>query len=142
MTKLLQYCALLLAIVLSSLQPASAGTVIANAGVAPGSLSRDHLFALFSMRVSRWPGGEPVTLIVYPDQHPAHARFVKRTLQIYPYQLRSIWDRYIFSGTAQAPVVVESAAQMLERVRRTEGAIGYLEESVRQPEGVDVIAIQ
>lgn len=117
--------------------------VIANAGVKVERLSDDELISLFSMRATRWPDGQAVTLVVFPDQNPHHVRFVKRDLKIFPYQLRHIWDRYIFSGTGQAPHVVTNRAEMLYWVGHIDGAIGYLD----QPPGPDqedvhVVAIE
>lgn len=116
--------------------------VIAHPGVQADSLSPTYLFSLFSLRTRHWPLGQPVTLIVFEDQHPAHNRFVKQTLGVFPYQLRSIWDRYIFSGAVQAPRAVGSAQDMLYWVRHTEGAIGYLESAVDDVQGVRVIEIK
>jgi hypothetical protein len=45
---------------------------------------------------------------------------------MFPYQLRRVWDRQLFSGTGQAPSVVTSQDEMLRRVAATPGAIGYV----------------
>jgi hypothetical protein len=55
-----------------------------------------------------------------------HARFAKNVLQVFPYQLQQAWDRLVFSGTGQAPLVVNSPGEMRRRVEETPGGIGYL----------------
>ena len=53
----------------------------------------------------------------------------QRKAECFPYQLRSAWDRLVFSGTGQAPDTVSSPEEMLARVAGTPGAIGYLTKS-------------
>lgn len=91
-------------------------------------LSRAELREIFFGRQTRWPDGSPLRVFVLPDKHPVHIRFAKEILGIYPYQLRSAWDRMIYSGTGTPPVVVESLEQMKKQIRITPGAIGYIEE--------------
>lgn len=92
-----------------------------------GQFDREELREIFFGRRTRWKDGSPVHVYVLPDNHPAHIRFAKEILGIYPYQLRSAWDRMIFSGTGTPPVVVDSLKQMQAQVNQTPGAIGYLE---------------
>ena len=60
---------------------------------------------------------------------------------IFPYQLRSAWDRLVFSGIGQAPIRVNSVEEMLDRVANTPGAIGYLWKT-NIDESVDVLQVQ
>lgn len=113
----------------------SAATYADNSRVAPFSLkelhkelSRDELREIFFGRRSQWPDGEPMRVFVLPDQHPLHIRFAKDVLGVYPYQLRSAWDRMVFSGTGVPPAVVESVEQMQIQIEQMSGSIGYLEE--------------
>lgn len=90
-------------------------------------LSRDDLREIFFGRRTRWPDGSPLKVFVLPDQNPLHIRFSKEVLGVYPYQLRSAWDRMVYSGTGVAPTVVESAEIMKALIRETPNAIGYME---------------
>lgn len=81
------------------------------------------------MRLHTWPDGTAIKVFVMPDDAPLHAAFSKEKLNVFPYQLRSAWDRLVFSGTGQAPDTVASAEEMLARVASTPGAIGYLTKS-------------
>ncbi|HNP26454.1 MAG TPA: hypothetical protein PKM20_06920 [Nitrosomonas sp.] len=74
-----------------------------------------------------WPNGKIIKVYVLPDNHPLHHDFAKEKLSVFPYQLRSTWDRLVFSGTGQAPITVSSNKEMLEKITNTPGAIGYLE---------------
>ena len=99
---------------------------IVNAGVPAASMNLNDARAAFGMRLLEWPDGTPVRVFVLDDDHPVHKEFVKKVLQVFPYQLRQSWDRLVFSGTGQAPQVVASQAEMLSKVGKTPGAIGYV----------------
>jgi hypothetical protein len=65
-------------------------------------------------------------VFVLPDDNPIHQRFAKEVLGVYPYQLRAAWDRMVYSGTGPAPIQVNTFEEMIERLRTTPGAIGYV----------------
>ncbi len=82
------------------------------------------------MRLRTWENGLPVSVFVLPDDAPLHSIFAKQKLNIFPYQLRSTWDRLVYSGTGQAPFIVHTELEMRTRIASTPGAIGYLSESM------------
>lgn len=90
-------------------------------------LSQNALRAIFGMRLRTWPDKSPIRVFVLEDAHPTHNQFAKTILSIFPYQLRRLWDRLVYSGTGQAPNTVGSQDEMRTRVATTPGAIGYLE---------------
>ena len=81
---------------------------------------------IFTMRLLRWPDGTRVRVFVFPDSSPVHREFAKQSLDLYPRQLRRVWDRNLFSGSGAVPVTVRSVDEMLKRIGETPGAIGYL----------------
>ncbi len=122
-------CALWLAVTGLSLAHggAFAAEAVVNAQVQEQSISTSDLRAIFTLRKRAWRDGTPINLVVLPDNDPLHQQFSKQQLRLYPYQLRQIWDRAVFSGTGAAPQLVRNAEEMLERVGATPGAIGYAE---------------
>jgi hypothetical protein len=111
----------------STVEAASGDTLIVHPDVDIQSLSQNEARLFLSMRLKQWPNGQPLRVFVLPDNHPLHERVVKSVLGVYPYQLRRAWDRQLFSGTGQAPAVVSTAAELIDRVAKTPGAIGYAE---------------
>jgi hypothetical protein len=91
-------------------------------------LTTEMVREIFFMRLSSWPDGSPIHVFVLPDNHPLHIRFAKEILGVYPFQLRSAWDRLVFSGTGVSPTTVESKEEMLERIKSTPGSIGYTDD--------------
>lgn len=100
--------------------------IVTHPGVSEKALSTNSLRSIFSMHLKTWPDGTKIRVFVLPDDDPLHQRFSKEKLNVFPYQLRSNWDRLVFSGTGQAPIKVNSSEEMLARVAGTPGAIGYL----------------
>ena len=117
----------------SSIGAATGDTLIAHPDVDVQSLSQNEARLYISMRLNQWPNGERVRVFVLPDNHPLHERAVKGILGLYPYQLRRAWDRQLFSGTGQAPVVVSTESELIDRVARTPGALGYAESGSLNP---------
>ena len=92
----------------------------------PTPITRYVLSAIFGMRLTTWPDGSAIRVFVLPDDNPIHTIFCKQILHIFPHQLRTAWDRLVYSGTGQAPVVLSSEQEMQTRIANTQGAIGYL----------------
>ncbi len=89
-------------------------------------ISRIALSSIFSMRLTTWPDGSAIRVFVLPDDNQLHSVFSKQILRLFPHQLRIAWDRLVYSGTGQAPVVLNSIDEMATRIANTPGAIGYL----------------
>lgn len=100
--------------------------VVVSPSLSKTKLDRDWLRAVFTMRVREWPDGSPIRVFVLPDDNPLSDQFYRERLGMYSYVLRRAWDRMVFTGTGLAPTVVRSEQEMLERVRSTPGAIGFM----------------
>jgi len=124
-----QLLAVLLLFVSSTAIPLEGGPtvdVIVSPSLASTKLDRRLLRALFTMRVRQWPDGSPVRVFVLPDDSPLSDQFYRERLGMYSYVLRTAWDRMVFTGTGFAPTIVQTEREMIERVRSTPGAIGYV----------------
>ena len=102
-----------------------AAELIANPGVSIDSLSASNARNIFTMRSQNWPDGSPIKVFVLRDENPLHKQFSKTHLHVFPYKLRRIWDRNIYSGTGNAPTTVDSEEEMIEAIATHPGAIGY-----------------
>lgn len=124
--KSILYCILLL-LAVGKAQANGHYEVVVHPDIHQETISVNVLRAIFSMRMKTWPNGHLIKVFVLPDDHPLHNDFAKEKLSVFPYQLRSTWDRLVFSGTGQAPFRVSSNEEMLKKIANTPGAIGYLE---------------
>ena len=110
----------------SEAQAADHYEIVTNLSVNEKILSVNSLRSIFSMRLKTWPDGTKIRVFVLSDDDQLHQIVSKEKLNVFPYQLRSTWDRLVFSGTGQAPIKVNSSEEMLAKIASTPGAIGYL----------------
>jgi ABC-type phosphate transport system substrate-binding protein len=101
--------------------------VITNITADTVSITTTQLRRIYSMRQTKWANGLPITIFVLSSTNPIHQKFCKDTLRLFPYQLDRIWDKLTFSGMGIAPTVVLNEEALIEAVRSTTGAIGYIE---------------
>jgi ABC-type phosphate transport system substrate-binding protein len=111
---------------------AQSASILVHQNVSIESLSQAQLRSIFTLRQTQWPDGSAITVIVMPDSAVLHQRFSREKLKLFPYQLNSIWDKHSFSGTGTRPVQAEDVAAMLQLLRTTPGAIGYVDHFTTQ----------
>jgi hypothetical protein len=116
--------------------------VIVHSGVSLDSVSRQYLLSIFSMQTRVWPDGHSVRVYILPPHKSEHQMFVKTELKLFPYQLVKIWDRSVFSGAGQSPMVVESFEEMLDKVSRNKGAIGYISRDMEVSSDVKTLHVE
>ena len=118
-----------------------AESIIANVSVGENVVSKNQLRLYFSQRLTQCKDGSAVKLIVLPDNHPLHLEFCNKVLSLYPYQLRKVWDRQVFSGTGQTPITLDSENDVLDAVSRTPGSIGYVSGRT-QYDGIKILEME
>lgn len=100
--------------------------IIAHPTTPRDTLTLNQARTIFSLRARQWPNGTPITVVVLRDQNSTHKAFLRNTLNILPHQLRRHWDRYVYSGIGQGPLVVDNQEEMVKTVNKIPGAIGYI----------------
>lgn len=115
---------------------------ITSPDVATNSLSATQARLLFGMRLHQWDDARPVKVFVLPDSHPVHVDYCKSVLHVFPHQLRTVWNRQVFSGTGQAPVEVRNEEELLDRVANTPGAIGYISREKAEKSKVRLLEVR
>lgn len=100
--------------------------VVAHPSVDARTLKVGQLRRIFSMRQATWPNGQNTQVFVLKSDHEVHEYFCKSQLSMFPYQLERLWNKLIYSGLGESPVQVSDLSEMLERIRLTPGAIGYV----------------
>ncbi|MBA6232769.1 MULTISPECIES: hypothetical protein [unclassified Colwellia] len=105
----------------------SAVEVITNNSADIASIKTTQLRRIYSMRQVKWANGVPITIFVLSSTTKIHQQFCKETLRLFPYQLDRIWNKLTFSGMGIAPTIVSSEQELIQAVKSTTGAIGYIE---------------
>lgn len=99
--------------------------IIASSHVKTTTLSLKNLRHIFFMRQHEWADETPIKVYVLNDNNSLHKEFSKENLGVFPYKLRRSWDRNVFSGTGQAPTVLENESEMIRVISNSHRAIGY-----------------
>ena len=100
--------------------------IVVHPGVPAAEVSRPLARLIFGAKVTRWEDGSAIRVFVLSDESPLHQEMTKGILDMYPYQLRAVWDRVIYTGIGQAPIPVANESEMRKRVASVPGAIGYV----------------
>ncbi|OBP14814.1 hypothetical protein A5320_13940 [Rheinheimera sp. SA_1] len=100
--------------------------VVAHTAVAVDRLSKSQLRSIYLKRQVIWPNGDKIKVYMLPAKSVTHQQFSQADLQMFPYQLEQTWQKLTFSGIGTPPIEVATAAQMLQLIQTTPGAIGYL----------------
>lgn len=108
--------------------PVRAGVVvIAHPSVKVEGLSKNEVRQLFMGRTVSLPDGTVATLLDLDESVPARAGFLKDVMGKTEQQMRGYWTRLIFTGRAQPPKVMPSAADVVRTVSTAPGYIGYVD---------------
>ena len=89
--------------------------------------SNTSLLRIYAMQKRLWSDNTPVRVFTLPNGSDIHKKFVAKYLHMQSYQLDRLWHRLLFSGTGSIPEEVSSMEQMIEKVKNTPGAIGYID---------------
>ncbi|WP_394147431.1 hypothetical protein [Shewanella atlantica] len=116
----------------------TAAQVIVNDSVVDFPLPPQELRLIFSMQKVYWPDGHRIRVFILSPSSELHKEFCFQKLDMMPYMLQRRWDRLVFSGTGERPVILNSESEMKEQVSRTPGAIGYVGDSASVAGGLYV----
>ena len=113
--------------------------VIANTTLKTDSISREELRNVFLLRARTTKDGSWVEPVL-EKSGPTHAAFVKQFLNRDSTELHIYYQGLVFTGKASMPKELSADAEVVDYVRRTRGAIGYIS-STTHADGVKVLTI-
>jgi len=100
--------------------------VIVNPRNAVSTVERAELARLFMKKVTEWPDGTPVAAVDRERAAPVRAVFSKDVHKRDADAVAAYWATQIYSGRGAPPVIKRSDDEVLEFVRKTPGAVGYV----------------
>lgn len=122
-------------------QAAGRVKVIVNPSVTGEKISRGQLAAVFLRETTRWGNGQPIQAVDQSTQSSARAAFSNDVLARPVAAVQIHWLRQLSNGGGKPPVVRGTDAEVLEYVRATAGAIGYLSEDFPTDDSVRVVPV-
>jgi ABC-type phosphate transport system substrate-binding protein len=93
------------------------------------SVSRKQLQGIFRGSQSIWNTNEDVIIVMPSNKADFADDFASSVLQMTQPALQKYWLGLVFQGRSNAPVFLNSSAEILEYVKRNQGAIGMVKMS-------------
>jgi ABC-type phosphate transport system substrate-binding protein len=113
--------------------------VIANKEAGISSMDANDLSDYFLGKKTRLPGGMKATILTNGDRDETE-RFLDRYLSETPASFSATWKRMVFTGRGLPPMEAKDDQEMIDLVKKTPGAIGYVS-SGAAVDGVIVLGI-
>lgn len=114
--------------------------MIVNPSVSTVEISRSDVAKIFLGKKKSWDNGEKITAFLLKGGS-VHSTFVKRIVRKTPAQFSTHWKRMVFTGKGQALTTVVSEQEMIDSLKNTPGAVGYIDSSTEH-DGVNIIKIK
>jgi ABC-type phosphate transport system substrate-binding protein len=108
----------------------TATEIVVNKTVPTADYSTEDIRAIFAMQKRIWPNNRQIKVYTLSDSNPLHKDFVKNNLNMFPHQIRRIWDRMTYSGTGTVPIELDSEQEMIDKIANTPDSIGYLNSKI------------
>lgn len=116
--------------------------VIVNEANYLTSLSTGELNRLFMKQTVRWTTGQAVTPVDLKADSPAREEFSQQVIGKSTAEVKAYWQTIIFSGRGIPPMEAPSEASVVQFVRTTPGAIGYVSTTTPLGQGVRAVRIR
>jgi ABC-type phosphate transport system substrate-binding protein len=116
--------------------------VVVNAANAASSMAKADLASLFLKRATKWPDGSPAVCVDQGESAAAREAFSKKVLGKSTSAVKAYWQHQIFSGHDLPPVEKSGDQAVLDFVRTTPGAVGYVSAGTSLGTGVKALSLQ
>lgn len=107
--------------------------VIVNANNPLASITAQEISALYLGRTRSFPRGDFARVFEHPRDSSLRGQFFSRIVGMPMPQVNSYWARLAFAGQATPPQILPNDKAVLEVVRKTPDAIGYVSTAPKDP---------
>jgi ABC-type phosphate transport system substrate-binding protein len=122
--------------------PAADGyRLVVNPANPASEIARTDAARLFLKKVTTWPDGTPVAAVDQARTAPVRAAFTRDVHKKDVDAVVAYWATLVYSAREMPPQVKRSDDEVLEFVRQTPGAVGYVS-AAAATSGVKVIALR
>ena len=122
-------------------RPAPAYQIIVNPANRIDTIDRTFLSNVYLKKVATWHNDWTVRPVQLSRRFALREQFTRDIIKKSPSQLRSYWNRQIFSGKAVPPPELESQEEVIRYVLANKGAIGYVAAGVN-PRGARIVRLE
>ena len=119
----------------------AAYVVVVNVASPIKSISRPELSRLFLKRETQWATGETAVPVDLGEKSTSRSAFSKDVHHKSVGAVKAFWQQQIFSGRETPPVEKESEDELLQVVRTTPAAVGYVSAGRDPGPGVRILPL-
>ena len=105
------------------------------------SITRAELSAIYMKRTRSWRDGREIVPVDQPASSPVREHFSRSILGKSVAYVTRYWQRLIFSGRGIPPRQLQNDAAVLELVKNSREAIGYVARDTPPGDGVKVLEV-
>jgi ABC-type phosphate transport system substrate-binding protein len=116
--------------------------VVVHADNPVEGIDREALSNLFLKRSTKWPAGNLAEPVDQSTKSSAREAFSRSVLRKSVTAVRTYWQQQIFSGRDVPPREKASDAEVLDAVKATPNAVGYVAASTALPAGVKILIVR
>ena len=116
--------------------------VIVNEANFVTNVTTAELNRLFTKQTIRWTTGQAVTAVDLKPDAPAREEFSQHVMGKSVAEVKAYWQTVIFSGRGIPPMEAPSEQSVVQFVRTTPGAIGYVSAATPLGAGVRVVRVR
>ena len=116
--------------------------VIVNESNFLTNVSTAELNRLFMKQTVRWTTGQAVTAVDLRADAPAREAFSQEVMGRSVAEIKAHWQTVIFSGRGIPPMEAPSEQAVVQFVRTTPGAIGYVSSGTPLAQGVRAVRVR
>lgn len=118
---------------------AQAIKVIANSSVDLSDVSLQDLLFIYGLKNKRFSDGSRIVLFQFSENSDMNEVFYKKLGRDYKI-FKNVWIQQQFKGEGFPPTVVKNQIDMMNKIKDTPGAIGFISASIQVGPGLKVLA--
>jgi ABC-type phosphate transport system substrate-binding protein len=100
--------------------------IVGNPGTTPDGISKTDLARIFLKKKTKWSDGRAAVPVGQKRAPELRKLFSSEILGMTPDMVESHWQAQVFSGRGTPPRALGGDVGVLDYVRRTPGAVGYV----------------
>jgi len=100
--------------------------VVVNSDNSVASLTKKELSDIFLKKHLKWQNGEAIVPVDLSSRSPIREAFSSQVHDKSVSAVKSYWQQFVFAGKGTPPVEKNSDEEVIEYIKRTPGAIGYV----------------
>lgn len=114
--------------------------IIANSSVPLDTVNQGTLLDFYSGDISTWSTGEEIVLLDLGERGDVRSTFYE-FLGKTSSRMKSIWLRRKLSGEGDPPESLDTEEEVLDRVKQTRGAIGFINVDLASDPSIKILRI-